>query len=203
MSATKPVDTANVQWESVKTRMLSILERLAAFFEWMVRQWRIILFNTIVLPALAIVYWTIIAAGTRTLAPILATKLYKVPVPGLFAWMRHYVTWRDIDVANILSLIVLAFVWVSVGLMMHILIHGEFRIGTPREPFVRAFILTTAPVLLLADAALFYAALSETGSLFATGRIALSPIIMTVLYTTLLLFLAFIEVLLEDRDSPT
>lgn len=201
MSTAEVVRTARESWASAKARLASVLDRIVAFFQWFFLQWKLILFNLAVLPALATVYWTIIAAGTRTMAPILATKLYKVPAPGVFAWMRHYVTWREIDVANVLSLIVLAFVWVAASLMMHVLVYGGFRMRGVTSQFARKFVLTTAPVLLLADAALFYVALGETNGLFAHQQFSLTQLIMTILYTTLLLFLAFLEVLLEHRPT--
>lgn len=201
MSTAEVVQTARESWASAKTRMTPVLVAFAASFRWILLQWKLILFNLIVLVPLGIVYWTIIASGTRTIAPILATKLYKVPVPGVFAWMRHYVTWRDIDVANVLSLIVLALVWISASLMMHILVYGDFQIRGAKSQFVKKFILTAAPVLLLADATLFYVALGETSGFFTDQQFSLTQVIMTILYTTLLVFLAFLEVLLEYRST--
>ena len=199
MSTAEVAQTARESWASAKARMASILDRIAALFQCIFLQWKVILLNLIVLPPLGIVYWTIIAAGGRMLAPILATKLYKVPVPGVFAWMRHYVTWRDIDIANVLALIVLGIVWLAAGLMMHILVYGGFRKRGAKESFLRGFVLTAAPVLILANAALFYASLGETGGIFGNQRFSVSQLIMTILYTTVLVFFAFLEVLCENR----
>ena len=199
MSTAEPFRTAQHFWASAKSRMASIFDSIAASFQLIFLQWKIILFNTAVLPLLGVVYWTIIAAGGRMLAPILATKLYKVPVPGLFAWMRHYVTWRDIDIANVLALIVLGVVWLAAGLMMHIHVYGSFRKKGANESFLRGFVLTAAPVLILADAAIFYASLGEVGGIFGNQRFSVSQLIMTILYTAVLMFFAFVEVLLENR----
>lgn len=198
MSTTQVAQAAQEYWASATASFVHVLDWVASFFRWLTRNFKLILFNLMVLPILALVYWTINSVGLRLSAPALGVKLYRIPLPG-FSTMRHYHGWREIDLANVFAIIQLGLVWVAAVMVMHVMLYGGSRLRSMNEEFVCNFVLSVGIVLLLGDTVLFYIGVGETGGLLSTGGVSLTQIVITIVYTGILLFVAFLHCLLEDR----
>ena len=181
-------------WDSIKARLLSILEVFAAIFQWIVVQWRVVLFNLAVLPVFGLIYFHVNAAGARMTFPPLALKLWKAGLPVL----RRYHFWRDVDLAHVAALGLALMVWIAVVLMIHIYLYGGFRFQSINNEFATKFVMVAGSILLVADMALFFHGVGETGGILG-GEFSLMQVILTIAWTTALCFLGFLHCLLEAR----
>jgi hypothetical protein len=141
MSTPRVLQTAQEYWASTKAHRVSFLDWIASIFQWLVRNFKLILFNLIVLPILGLVYWSVNSVGLRLSTSALGVKLHRLPLPG-FSVLRHYHGWRDIDLANVFAILQLGLVWVAAVLVMHVMVYGGFRLRNINEEFVRKFVLT-------------------------------------------------------------
>ena len=184
------------RWNGVKERLAPIRAFPAAVVLWVSARWRIIAFNLAVLPVLGLIYFNVNSIGLRLTIPALALKLHRVGLPSL----RHYHWWRDLDLANVAALGMLILVWVFALFLMRLLLLGRCHVQGVNEPLTRAFVLTAGSVLLIADAVMFYHGIGEQAGLFGGGKASWTQIVLTVAYSTALLAVAFLHVLLEQRS---
>ena len=153
---------------------------------------KLILFNLLVLPILALLYWQINSIGLRLAIPQLGAKLHKFV---LFTWMRRYQGWKEFDWANMGAIAQLAVVWAATVLLMRVFVYGTIPGKPINEQFVRRFILISGTILLVWDATMFYKGISDFGWLGGNGGI--TTVIVTIGWMTALLTLAFIETMLQ------
>ena len=181
-------------WESIKARLLSVLEVLAVNLQWVAVQWKVVLFNLAVLPVFGLIYFHVNAAGARITFPPLALKLWKAGLPML----RRYHFWRDLDLAHVAALGLAVMVWIAVVLMIRIYLRGGLRFEAINNEFATRFVLVAGGILLVADMALFYHGVGETAGIFG-GDFSLMQVILTLAWTAALCFLGFLHCLLEAR----
>jgi hypothetical protein len=196
MSSAEVRQILRERWESAKPHVTAAIDHSVSFFEWLLLNWKLVVFNLVVLPVLGIIYWTINSIGLRLTIPALAFKVSKVPG---FSALRHYHGWRDLDLAHVAALGLLALVWVFTLLMFHVFMYGGFRRNNANESFVHGFVLTIGAVLVIVDAVMFYNGIGEQGSFFSNDGVSSMQIVLTIAYSATLLAVAFLHTLLENR----
>lgn len=163
--------------------------------------WKLILFNAAVLPCIFILYWMINAQGLRQIT-ILATPLYKVPLP-IIGQLKHYDGLYRLDLANILAILQLCFVWVFWIVIVKYLFYGPqvSEDGLNQKSYY-AFILTIAVLLIVGDTIVFYAGTSDhLGSMWAGDNPVFVPAVASITYMALLAAIAFFHVRLSRSES--
>jgi len=196
MSTAEVLQTAQEYWGSAKARVVAVLDCFVSIIQWLAQNWKLVLFNLGALTFLGLIYWTVNSIGLRLAFTSMAFKLYKVP--GLSS-LRHYHGWRDLDLANVAAMVLLFLVWVFTVLMFHIFMYGGFRMKSINAWFVNMFIPVAGLVLVIVDALIFYHGVGEQTGLFNDGGVSLTQIIMTVAYSSVILAVAFLHCLLENR----
>lgn len=184
---------------SAKARVASVVDRIAAVFEWVASHFKVIVFNLAVLPGLGLIYWTVNSVGLRLSVPVLATKLYKLPLPH-FSRLGNYHGLRDLDLANIAALGMLVLVWIFTVLILHIVVRGGLKIGKINPDFTAKFVLTVGFILIVVDAATFFHGIGEQAGLLSGGGVSLMQILLTIAYTTVIFALAFLHLICEPED---
>lgn len=181
-------------WNSIKARLMSIVDMIASTLQWAAVQWKIVLFNLSVLPVYGLLYFHVNAAGARMTFPPLALKLWKAGFPML----RGYHFWKDVDLAHVASLGLGVIAWIAVVLMIHIYLYGGFRFQGINNQFATKFVMVAGSILVISDMALFYHGVGETSGIIG-GEFSLMQVILTLAWTTTLCFLGFLHCLLEVR----
>jgi hypothetical protein len=179
-----------------KTRGLfaTVRDRLAAFAATF--SLKSFLFSAFILPVLGLIYWHVNSIGLRMTIPPLAANLYTF---FLFAPLADYEGWRDLDYGNVAALFQLSVVWAFTVLMLRIFVYREIPAikGTQmNEQFVRRFIITVGLVLLVWDAAMFYRGICDYGG-FGENEVEVMPVIATAGYTTAILAVGFLHLILK------
>jgi hypothetical protein len=154
-------------------------------------------YKLVVVPVLMLVYGIVVSQGLRMTIPILATKLYRIPLPG-FSRLEHFKNLRDLDMAHLLAMFMLAFVWLLLSHLLEIYFFGPpTNVRLDPSKYVR-FISRLAAILLITDVAMFYRGISEQGGLLDSGG-SVTPIIATIAYSALLVSVAFFHVMFKHR----
>lgn len=169
---------------------------------------RLILFRFAVTPVLLILYWFISSDGLRRVIPYTGTRLYKVPLPGL-SYLEDFEAFYRLEISHVFVVFLLWAVWKSWVMILRLFLLGSQTFQAryvdtrvPVKPHVYMNILICVGcVLLLFDALLFFQGLSAKTTLWGNpqSKPFFVPLIATVLYIAMLLFLAFHEVNLELR----
>jgi hypothetical protein len=167
---------------------------------WKQIQWKKLLFDFLLLPCMALVYWTVNAQGLRTINHAFATKLYKVPgavILGLGRWR----IWHELDIAPFFALILLTFVFLSTTNALRILLFGVPQHFANREVHT-PIIFAGAVALIVFDMTVFYKGLVD--SMFFERGIQFVPLLMTLGYSVVLAYAAycrsFMDMLARGRN---
>jgi hypothetical protein len=155
-----------------------------------------ILFSIATVPVLILIYSVVNAQGLRVTIPALSTKLYKLPVPG-FSHFEHLKNLRDLDLALILAMFMLCAVYVLTNAMVEILLFGPGDDQRLNVDLHVRFLTCLGSAMLLIDTCMFYRGISEQG--FLDEGVTITPIIATIGYTGLLIFIAYFHVMLKRR----
>ncbi len=116
-----------------------------------------LLANLIIMPILMVVYATIIADGLRVTLPIFQRKLYTLPVPGL-GLLRQYDGWNRADLSIVVSLLLfVALTWLWMRVISELQGFGTILQHREQSPYYFYLVATIAGVIILGDAALFWA----------------------------------------------
>ena len=159
----------------------------------------LVLHKLATLPVIGIVYVALVSEGLRSLIPTFGQRLYRQP--GL-SFLRDYEGWHKFDLAHVMACILLVAVFSSwcINLRLWFAPH-EFvaRTGWRLEAYrLVATVLSWA--VLICDACLFYAAMSQGESIWdAAKTISWSAILATLLYCAIIVFLSFSYVTLEKK----
>ncbi len=155
-----------------------------------------LLFSIATVPALILIYSVVNAQGLRLTIVILGTKLYKLPVPG-FSYLEHLKNLRDLDLALVLALFMLCAVYVLTNAMIEILLFGPHMDERLNANTHVRFLTCLSSALFLIDTCMFYRGISEQGLLDDGGGV--TPLVSTVGYSCLLIFVAYFHVMLKRR----
>lgn len=164
---------------------------------------RVFAWNCVSLPCIAIIYWVINAQGLRMAMPIFATRLWKLPIPGV-SYLANYEGLYRLDLAHVFALILLFSVWYLWIVLVKTLLYGNYLAPDPKmnQKTYFCFLFTLAGILTLGDALLFYSGLSErVDTLWGTAN-PIVPILATIVYMAILAFVALVHVHLQaDRTQ--
>ena len=155
-------------------------------------------FNAVTMPILTVIYSVVISRGLRISLPgALTFKLHKLPLP-FFSNLEHYKNYRDLDVAVVIAMAMLAAVLYLSTSSLDLFLFGprtEQRLVAAAHA---KFLSILCPVMCFVDLALFYRGISETSGLFEEGGGA-TPILATIGYGALMFVVAYAHVMLKHR----
>lgn len=155
-----------------------------------------LIFSLATVPVLVVIYSVVNAQGLRITIPALSMKLYRLPMPG-FSYMEHLKNLRDLDLAIILAMFMLCAVYVLTNAMVEIFLFGPADDERLNVGLHVRFLTCLGSALLLIDTCMFYRGISDQG--FLDDGITITPIIATIGYTSLLIFVAYFHVMLKRR----
>lgn len=180
--------------------LLAQTQRLAAWLGSL--NWRVVLWNAITMPLIGLLYWVVNAQGIRSEFPVFARRLYQLPLPGL-SRLRGYEGLHILDLAHVLAILLLGFVWYFWILVIRVWLYGEDPVKDPslNRSSYYVFIFTLSGVMILGDATVFYCGLFDhVGSMWGeTNRFV--PFVATMLYMGLLAAAAKVHVHLTHQAS--
>lgn len=181
--------------ETVQQTGRAIGARLAAAFfafwavvatAWFWKRVLVWLIRLFCLPVLGMTYTVISAEGLRNLFGVLAVPLYKA-VPVLHAMGRYRET-RRIDVAVILSLVLMAGSWIAWGKVIALYVRPLAKLTNEEK-----LLWVVGGGLLVCDAALFaLGILSGGGFMVGLGTSVFGALVLTTLYLCLLILVAYV-----------
>jgi hypothetical protein len=151
--------------------------------------------KTLSMTLLAPVYVAIISEGFRLLIPAAGLKLSKIPFLSFF---DDFDATHRLDVAHLMSLGLLGFVWFSWELLLVIWLGGEFdSFGFDPERY-KKIVTVLGSTLVGSDACFFY--LAVTNSSWGDSSIfSFSALLATAAYVAILVCVSFVSCLLR-RD---
>jgi hypothetical protein len=182
--------------EATRTAAATAKAAWGAFWTWlsritpgMVLAW---LLRLLCLPVLGLTYTVISAEGLRGLLTVLATPLHKaLPVLSFLGAFRET---RRLDVAVVLSLVLMAGSWVAWGKVIRIYLTPPDRLSNEEK-----LIWTVGGSLLVCDAILFFlGVIAGGGFLVGFGVSIFAAVILTVLYVALLVLASYVICWLES-----
>lgn len=146
--------------------------------------------------ALGIVYLALISQGLRYVLPDIGLRIYRLP--GL-AFLEYFEATYRIDLAHVFAVVPLISAWM--------LWHWNLEMYLRPEAFARHFrgwdiermkrvILTMGIIIILGDAALFYASFALSG--WGRATFSLPALIATSVYVTVLGFVTFVSLYLAE-----
>ncbi len=144
---------------------------------------------------LGTIYVMVISAGLRHLIPPLGQRLYLIP---FLYFLRDYAATYRLDLAIPFAIFLLLAVWHlwERVLLLWLGSNSLLQHSAWNREIYRRLILTLGVVILGADAALFYTALTQTtwgGSGFSVGAL-----LATVAYVAVIVFVSFVSVHLRE-----
>lgn len=148
-------------------------------------------------------YVAVISEGMRLLVPTLGQKLHKLPIPGI-GMLKGYAELYRLDIAHMMSIILLFAVWYLWLKLMVILFDGHhFFRRNPWNPATYTRVIAALAILILgADAALFYYAMTQQmGFMTAKTTLSIPALLATAAYVGVLVFISFVSFNLEHSDS--
>lgn len=140
------------------------------------------LLNALFAPLVATVYVVIVAEGLRLQLSVFATRLYKLPVPGV-GLLRQYDGFDRLDLAVVMSLmlfIAVTYLWIRIW--NEIGPSGTLNQRRHALPIFFWLQVAIASVILLFDASIFYMGLQAKASSGWSQTSAIVPLVATVLY---------------------
>ncbi|QDV81381.1 hypothetical protein [Planctomycetes bacterium TBK1r] len=143
----------------------------------------------LVAPAIVVVYLTIVADGLRNLMSVFATKLSKLPIPGIGA-MAGFDGFNRIDIAAVTAMILcvtVSYIWFRV--FTELSGHGRLSRQSNGNPILVWLLVGIAAILVIGDALIFYAGMSNQAAGGWTGTPQSVCIGATVVYSVGLAFL--------------
>ncbi|MEO1616657.1 MAG: hypothetical protein AAFV88_12445 [Planctomycetota bacterium] len=143
----------------------------------------------LVVPAIVVVYLTIVADGLRSTLAVFATKLSKLPIPGAGV-LAEFDGFNRIDIASVTALILcvtVSYIWYRVFIELS----GNGPLGRrgPGADILVWVLGVIAAILVIGDAFIFYAGMSSQASSGWNSTPQFVCIGATVVYTVGLAFL--------------
>ena len=142
----------------------------------------------LVLPAILVVYLTVVAEGLRLLLGVFGTRLSRTAIPGA-GILEQFDGWNRVDIASVTALILcvtVSYVWFRV--FNELSGRGDLaQGGTPQVVLLLLSII--AAILVIGDALIFYFGLSSQASSGWTETPQYVCVGATVLYSVGLAFL--------------
>lgn len=114
----------------------------------------------LVAPAIIGIYLTVVADGLRNSLSVFATRLSKLPIPGI-GIMAEFDGFDRIDIATVTALIMcvtVSYLWYRI--FIELSGHGRFAGGSGRQDILMWVFAAIAAVLIVGDALIFYAGMS-------------------------------------------
>lgn len=142
----------------------------------------------VVLPAILVVYLTIVAEGLRYLLGAFATPLSRTPIPGA-GMLRDLDGWDRADIASVTALILsitVSYIWYRI--FNELSGHGNLM-GGQRSSIVGLLLLAISLVLVVGDSLIFYCGISSQANTGWTETPAYVSVGATILYAVGLAFL--------------
>ncbi len=164
-------------WEQGKIAVPGSI-RLRKPFGIVIKYWS---FNMIVLPLLFALCLAVAAQGIRELAPVMRTRLYRLPFPGIEN-LRDYQGFADLDlshIASVLLFIAVTIIWVRV--ISELKGQGEVMGYLEKNPLAFYLYACIAAIILIADAFVFYMGLAARNNAWSETSVYVS-IAFTLLY---------------------
>jgi hypothetical protein len=156
-----------------------------------IQYWAWQIFTKVVL---GIIYLAVIAEGLRLVVPALGQKIHKLP--GLSSFNDYEFTHR-LDLAHFFSLFMLIGVWSLWASMLRVWLEVDSRINDWDSENYRRLIVTLGSIILLADACLFYAAMTQIG--WGGSVFSLSALLATAAYLAMIVFVTFASITLQRK----
>jgi hypothetical protein len=153
---------------------------------------------------IALVYYAIASDGLRTLLPsAFAVKIHRMQVPFAFLLEDDEFGYR-LDLANVFAAILIGAVCMVWEALADMLIHNDVALAEadPRADSVRKrlFLLLLGPVLLCADACLFFIGVMKHTAFSARGTNVTPALIVTLLYVTVVVTAAYVTANAKHRQ---
>lgn len=164
--------------------------------------WKLVLWNAVTLPLVGLIYWVVNAQGIRAQMPVFALRLHKIPLPG-FSYLRDFEGLYHLDLAHVLAVLLLGFVWYFWIVTVKVLLYGHDEVADPRlnHHTYYLFLFTLAGVLILGDAIVFYCGLFDHVDSLWGETSPFVPIVATMLYMALLAATSMVHVHLVVRHK--
>lgn len=145
---------------------------------------------------LGMIYLAVIAEGFRLLMPPLGQRLYKLPGLG---WTRDYEATYRLDLANFFSIFMLIAVWYLWGMILCFWLEVDPFSDKPTTNTDRhkAVVVVLGVVVLVADACLFYAAMTQMGWTGAT--FSFTAVVATAAYLAVIVFVTYVGINLRKN----
>ena len=141
------------------------------------------------------IYLSIITEGFRMLVPKLGQKLHRIPMLG---WLDEYEATYRLDMAMCMALFMLIAVWTFWDRLLTLWLNHQIRFdGTLlNQTNQRKLIATLGPVLMAADAFLFFSAVGEVS--WGGGGFTFTALFATAAYVAVLVFCIYVGISLRN-----
>jgi len=140
--------------------------------------------NIIVLPFVLICYETVGAEGLRQTMSVFQTRFYRLPLPGA-GLLREYDGFNRLDLALPMAFVLfiaVTLLWVRVFKSLQN--YGELDLQRKHNPILFYLVAAMVAIIVLGDAAIFYAGLSSTvASSWTEESSGSTALVATVIYS--------------------
>jgi hypothetical protein len=144
---------------------------------------------------LGIIYLMVIAEGLRLVVPALGQKIHKLPA---LSSLKDYEATHRLDLASFFSLFMLIGVWSLWGSILRVWLEVDREIHPSWDSDNhRRLVVSLGSVILLADACLFYAAMTQIG--WGGAVFSLSALLATSAYLAMIVFVTFVSITLHCK----
>lgn len=145
---------------------------------------------------LGVIYLAVIAEGLRLVVPALGMRVYRVPG---FGALQHYEATYKLDLAMGLSVFMLIAAWALWANILRIWLECGMpeRMKNKKGNREKGLILVLGVIVILADAACFFAAMIALG--WATSSFSVTALCATCGYVGVLIFVAYTAIILGER----
>ena len=148
---------------------------------------------------LALVYFVFISEGIRRLAPEMATKLHKLPIPFL-VHLEDYESTYELDVAHVAAELLLILSFVSWYFLLSWILKEDLKERIRKwnwtMKWVERVLITGAVVIIVGDMGLFYESFSH--SIFGRSSFSAKSFIATLVYALILVIVNFVSLYLAQ-----
>jgi len=163
---------------------------------WKRLNFRSFLWTCLVLPCLGVIYWMVNSQGARMKMPVLAIRLWKIPIPG-FSHLRGWEGLRQIDLAHIFAMFLLFATWYLSCKVLTALLFDEVGHNPDTDAVVyRRIVYVLAGIIIPLDVVLFFYGVAEQGGWGGGGFV---PVFAAIAYAGVLGFCAFVHVNLKNN----
>lgn len=157
------------------------------------------IWNGLSIVVLGITYWAVISEGLRVLLPTLGQRLSKLPIPGFSYFGSFEATFR-LDLAHGLSIFLFIAMWSLWGLILRYWLGSDlhFRNSGWEDPEAyKRIVLVLGVVILLADALLFYIAMTQMS--WSGSNFSFVALIASAGYVAILVFVKLVSLNLSSK----